>query len=316
VQSSLDSPVLLIIFNRPYTTRRVFEAIRKQRPGRLFIAADGPRVGCPEDAEKCLAARSVVNDVDWKCDLKTLFSEKNIGCGRGPANAISWFFTHVEEGIILEDDCLPSDDFFMFCRELLGRYRCDCRVMDIGGTNLLAEPFKRGEFSYHFSNHNMIWGWATWKRAWDLYDFEMKVYKKIRDAGYLNACFNSYHELDYFRWIFDKTVANIKTITWWDYQWEFARRINSGLTIVPRKNLVVNLGIGNHATHTRDPHGAGWDLKFEPLNFPLVHPDFVLADKKRDDAFFRTALTTGMSRFKSSVKKVMPKFVLDLRSSN
>ncbi len=314
VQLTSEIPVLFMIFNRPETTKQVFEAIRKEKPRRLFVAADGPRHNKPGEDEKCAEVRKIATAVDWECDVKTLFREKNLGCGRAPAGGISWFFEHVEEGIILEDDCLPSHDFFLFCAELLQRYRNDNRVMEIGGNNLLQNQSENDEYSYYFSNHNMIWGWATWRRAWKVYDFEMSLYKKIRDTEYLDTCFNSTHELNYFKWVFDKTIANIKNVSWWDYQWEFLRRINSGLTVVPQKNLVVNLGIGSNATHTKDPDGAGHGLKLENLDFPLKHPEFMLVDARRDKIFFINTFTTAISRIKASLKKVIPQFILDLRS--
>ena len=315
-KSVYNKPILLIIFNRPENTRRVFEAIRNERPRKLFIAADGPRCDHPDDHAKCLAARRIATAVDWKCDVKTFFNDSNAGCGRGPANAITWFFEHVEKGVILEDDCLASHDFFAFCNELLDRYSNDDRVMQIGGTNLNKAEIVADPFSYYFSNHNMIWGWATWKRAWKFYDFEMRSYKTMRDSPPFKTCFASNDELEFFRTIFDRTMASMSELSWWDYQWEFSRRINSGLTIVPKKNLVVNLGIGSDATHTTDPHGAGADLKFERLTFPLVHPEFMLADKIRDEAFFKHTLTTGLSRTKARIKKVVPQFLLDLRGKN
>ncbi|MBA4056200.1 MAG: nucleotide-diphospho-sugar transferase, partial [Marivirga sp.] len=162
----LETPVLLLIFNRPDTTRRVFEAIRKARPKRLFVAADGPRQHKPEDADRCAKARKIATDVDWECEVKTFFRDTNVGCGRGPSGGISWFFEHVDEGIILEDDCLPSPLFFRFCAELLERYRDDKRVMEIGGNTFMDEANRDKEYSYYFSSHNNIWGWATWKRAW------------------------------------------------------------------------------------------------------------------------------------------------------
>lgn len=310
--SVYDTPVLFIVFNRPDQTKRVFEAIREERPHKLFVAADGPRTAHPEDASRCLAARKIATAVDWECDLKVRFSDYNAGCGHGPANAISWFFDHVDEGVILEDDCLPSHDFFLFCSEMLEHYRSDKRIMEMGGTNLYGNVNNEDPYSYFFSRHNMIWGWATWKRAWKHYDFEMAFYSTIRSSRLFKNCFASHDELEFFRLTFDRTVANIDTVTWWDYQWEFARRINSGLTIVPKKNLVINLGIGRDATHTTDPLGAGSDLKFEKMNFPLVHPEFVLADSKRDEAFFKKTLTTGLSRAKARVKKLVPGFILDL----
>ncbi|WP_276372003.1 nucleotide-diphospho-sugar transferase [Chryseolinea sp. H1M3-3] len=313
-QSTSDVPVLFMIFNRAETTRKVFDAIRQEKPKRLFVAADGPRANKPGEAEKCEEVRKIATAVDWDCEVKTLFRSENLGCGRAPAGAITWFFEHVEEGIILEDDCLPSHDFFLYCAELLERYRNDNRIMEIGGNNFLDTAHKQLDYSYYFSNHNMIWGWATWRRAWKIYDFEMKLYNKVRDSEYLKSCFRSDYELDYFKWIFDKTVGAIQNVTWWDYQWEFIRRINSGLTIIPQKNLVVNLGLGTDATHTLDPNGAGHNLKLEPLSFPLKHPEFVVPDVKKDDSFFRNTFTTGLSRIKWSLKKVIPNFILDLRS--
>ena len=314
VQSTSEIPVLFMIFNRPETTKRVFETIRNERPYRLFVAADGPRPNKPDEAEKCAEARKIATAVDWECEIKTLFREENLGCGSAPARAITWFFENVEEGIILEDDCLPSHDFYLFCAMLLERYRYDHRIMEIGGNNFLSDSISNEESSYYFSNHNMIWGWATWRRAWQHYDFEMKLYKKVRDTPHMDSCFHSFYELNYFKWVFDKTVDTIDKVTWWDYQWEFMRRINSGLVIVPKKNLVINLGLGTNATHTTDPQGAGVNLKLEEMDFPLIHPDFVLADIKRDDLFFKTIFTTRVSRIKANVKKVVPKFMLDFRS--
>jgi hypothetical protein len=314
VQSASDIPVLFMIFNRPETTKRVFETIRNEKPHRLFVAADGPRSNHPGEAEKCAEARKIATTVDWECEVKTLFREENLGCGTAPAQAITWFFENVEAGIILEDDCLPSHDFYIFCGTLLEHYRHDHRIMEIGGNNFLSDSMSDQDPSYYFSNHNMIWGWATWKRAWQHYDFKMSLYKKVRDSHYMDSCFHSYYELNYFKWVFDKTTDTMDKVTWWDYQWEFMRRINSGLVIVPKKNLVINLGLGINATHTTDPQGAGVNLKLEKMDFPLIHPDFILADIKRDNLFFKTIFTSRVSRIKASVKKVIPKFMLNFRS--
>ncbi|HKZ36424.1 MAG TPA: hypothetical protein VJ184_02160, partial [Chryseolinea sp.] len=156
VQSTSDIPVLFMIFNRPETTKRVFESIRNERPHRLFVAADGPRPNKPGEAEMCAEARKIATAVDWECEVKTLFREENLGCGRAPARAITWFFENVERGIILEDDCLPSHDFYLFCSILLERYRYDSRIMEIGGNNFLSDSMSDQEPSYYFSNHNMI----------------------------------------------------------------------------------------------------------------------------------------------------------------
>jgi hypothetical protein len=313
ILSTSDIPVLFIIFNRPESTKRVFEAIRKEKPRKLFVAADGARGNAIGEAQKCDEARRIATAVDWECDIKTLFRDRNLGCGKGPAGAITWFFENVEEGIILEDDCLPSHDFFVFCATLLDRYRHDTRIMEIGGTCFLTQPFDDDRTSYYFSNHNMIWGWATWRRAWKLYDFKMSFYNKLKGSQYLKNSFHSAYERDYFTYIFDTTVATVENVSWWDYQWEFIRRLHSGLVIVPKKNLVINLGLGPEATHTTDPRGAGYNLKLEEMDFPLIHPEFVAPDLKRDSLFFKTIFTTRLSRFKTNVKKVIPNFMIRLR---
>ena len=231
----LTTPILFLIFNRPVVTKQVFEAIRAMKPTKLYVAADGPRPGVHDEIENCRMAREAATAIDWQCDVKTLFREENLGCGRGVSSAITWFFKQEEEGIILEDDCYPSADFFPFCVELLDRYRNDKRIMAITGTNLVPERLRSNEYSYAFSNHNNIWGWASWRRAWDLYDYEMSNYAKIKELGYLKNNFSSQYEHDYFEWVFERTYL-IPSITW-DYQWEFVRRINSGLTIQPQKNF-------------------------------------------------------------------------------
>jgi len=299
-----NTPVLFLVFNRPSTTRRVFEAIKNAKPRRLYIAADGPRYHKKGEAEKCLEVRSIVLDVDWECEVHTLFRDENLGCGEGVSSAITWFFDHEPEGIILEDDCLPSADFFPYCSELLERYRDDKRIMGISGTNLVPDHVRNDNYSYSFSNHNNIWGWATWKRAWDLYDYEMTQYKKVIRKGYLNSSFSSTYESDYFLWVFERTFL-IPSITW-DYQWEFVRRINSGLTIMPKRNMISNLGFGEDATHTTDTEDPSSQLSHQKLAFPLKHPEYVMVDTNADRIAFINHHTNTRSRVKSIIKSWLP----------
>jgi hypothetical protein len=303
----LTTPILFLIFNRPVVTKQVFEAIRAMKPTKLYVAADGPRPGVHDEIENCRMAREAATAIDWQCDVKTLFREENLGCGRGVSSAITWFFKQEEEGIILEDDCYPSADFFPFCVELLDRYRNDKRIMAITGTNLVPERLRSNEYSYAFSNHNNIWGWASWRRAWDLYDYEMSNYAKIKELGYLKNNFSSQYEHDYFEWVFERTYL-IPSITW-DYQWEFVRRINSGLTIQPQKNLISNLGFGHDATHTKNPSDKSSKLKLETLEFPLRHPEYVLVDTEADKIAFIEHNTNLSTRIKSTVKSLLPRSV-------
>lgn len=278
--------VLLIIFNRVDTTKRVFEAIKKARPPRLYIAADGPRPNIESDKIKCAEAREIVSEVDWDCEVKTLFQSENLNCGKAPSTAMSWFFDQEEQGIILEDDCLPSQTFFRYCQELLSKYRDDSRVMHIGGNNFLGGWHNDPDYSYYFSRSGHIWGWATWRRAWQKFDFDILLYKKLKEKGFFENFFLNPFEKMYRLRKFDKTVANRGKVDWWDYQWDFARYANSGLAIVPKINLVKNLGFGQDATHTVTGTEDMTSLEAMEMEFPLRHPAFVIRDIESDKKYF------------------------------
>lgn len=286
-----NTPVLLIIFNRADTTKLVFEAIRKARPPRLYVAADGPRPHVAADQQKCAEARKIVERVDWPCEVKTLFHDKNLNCGKAPSTAMSWFFENEEQGIILEDDCLPSQSFFRYCQELLGKYKDDSRVMHIGGNNFLGGWRNDPDYSYYFSRSGHIWGWATWRRAWQTFDFDILLYTKLKQKGFFDHFFLNRLEKVYRLRKFDKTVANRGKVDWWDYQWDFARFSNSGLAIVPGKNLVKNLGFGEGATHTVNGSGEFNKLEAQELNFPLQHPPFIIRDIESDKKYFKRFIT-------------------------
>lgn len=282
----LKTAVLLIIFNRPETTKIVFDAIRKVKPTRLYIAADGPRPNVIADSTKCKEARDIVNKIDWKCEVKTLLREENLNCGVGPSSAFTWFFAHEEEGIILEDDCLPSQSFFWFCQELLERYRHDKRIMHIGGNNFLNGWQKDHDYSYYFSRSGHIWGWATWRRAWNMFDYNIGLYRELKEKEFFNDFFLNHFEKFYRLRKFDKTSNNTQ-IDWWDYQWDFARYINSGLAIVPQFNLVKNLGFGEDATHTQDINSKSAKMEAMEIDLPLKHPPFMIRDITSDKKYFK-----------------------------
>ena len=298
-------PVLFAIFNRPSTTEIVFEEIRKAKPSKLFIAADGPREHKPGESEKCEAARAIVSKIDWECEVKTLFRDENLGCGQAISGAISWFFEHVEEGIILEDDTKPAPDFFRFCADMLEHYRNDDRVMAISGSSLPNRFTKNSPYSYFFSDWDHIWGWATWKRAWKYYDYSMKRYPEVVEKGLLVSNYTSVYEKYYMEHLLHKAYYENDKVTWWDIQWGFARKINSGLVAVPTKNLVINVGFGSEATNTID--GSQWnEMKIEQMEFPLKHPEFVIRDKAIDDEVFRKYSTTAFSRLRSRIRYITP----------
>lgn len=239
------TPVAFFIFNRPDLTQRVFTAIAAHRPPRLFVVADGPR--CDVEAGMCEQARAVLNQINWPCELETNFSVTNLGCKRRVSSGLDWVFSRVDEAIILEDDCLPHADFFSFCHEMLERYRENDRVMSISGD--CFAPFGEITTDYLFSRYVHIWGWATWRRAWQHYDVEMKMWPRYKRK--MNKYFTSTNEARYWTMMFNEVASG--RLDTWDVQWQFACLINQGLSIVPRSNLISNLGFRHDATHTKNP---------------------------------------------------------------
>ncbi len=275
----MKTPVALIIFNRPDTTAKVFEAIRQAKPPQLLVVADGARSDRPEEAEKCLAARAIIESVDWECEVLTNYSDVNLGCKQRVSSGLDWVFANVEEAIILEDDCLPDPSFFPFCEELLNYYRHDQRIMVISGDNFQFGN-KRTNDSYYFSRYNHCWGWASWRRAWQHYDVEMKLWPKIRDENWLQSIFKESRSINYWREILQATYEG--EINTWDYQWTFACWLQNGLTVLPNINLISNIGFGADSTHTEQVDNSFANLPVENMSFPLDHPQFIIRDTQAD----------------------------------
>lgn len=273
------SAVLFIVFNRPNTTFRVFEKIKEARPGKLYIAADGPRSSNTLDLERCSEARSVIDLIDWPCEAKTLFRKDNLGCKYGVASAIDWFFENEEEGIILEDDCLPGNDFFRFCDLMLQRYREDTRIRHITGCNLQYGR-KWGSASYYFSNNVHVWGWATWKRVWQQYDVELTNYNEDEIEEQFSKIFAEPLLVESWTEIFLKMKRN--EIDTWDYQLGIANFFNNGLCIIPNSNLISNIGFGPDGTHTFSESDRNSNLPVESLPEIISHPKFILPEKEAD----------------------------------
>ena len=242
---SLSTPIAFIIFNRPDLTEIVFEAIRQAKPKKLLVVADGPRF--PQEVEKCEKSRSVIQKIDWECELLTNYSEINLGCKLRVSSGLDWVFSEVEEAIILEDDCVPAPSFFNFCETLLARYRQDERIMMISGDNF-QKGHKRTDYSYYFSKYAHIWGWASWQRAWQHYDVEMKTWPEYNKLGMIDSFCENKYEKKYWTDIFNLTFDG--SINTWDYQWTYACWSQNGLSILPKANLVSNIGFRSDATHT------------------------------------------------------------------
>ena len=265
-----------VIFNRPDKAKKVFKKIQEIKPKQLFIAADGPRKNKPEDVELCKQTREILNGINWDCELKTLLREENVGCKKGPADAISWFFEHVEEGIILEDDCLPSDSFFHFCKKLLEKYRYDTRIMHISGSKLL--PDYENPDSYYFSRLAPVWGWATWKRAWQLMDLHLTNFEEFKQRNILkDKVRNKYHRQDWINNFQEAKDGN----SIWDFLWQYTLFIQNGLSIVSSKNLILNIGFDGQATHTSKPPHYYDQMKLDTLTEnKLKHPNFIYRDEE------------------------------------
>ena len=243
-----DVPILFLVFNRPDLTEAVMRRLAEVRPRRLFVAADGPRADREGEADACERTRHVASQPDWPCEVTTLFRDENLGCGRAVSDAISWFFEHVEEGIILEDDCLPDPTFFEFCAFHLHRYRDDPRVGTVSG-NFFLPPSLRLERPYFFSRYAQIWGWATWRRTWERYHFDLSFCPEEEWRRALETACPNPLESRYW-WQIIRALLT-KTIDTWDYQLMAASFRESWLHVTPSVNLVRNLGYRADATHTR-----------------------------------------------------------------
>jgi hypothetical protein len=272
-----DTPILFVIFRRLDTTKEVFSAIRQIKPSRLFIAADGPRVTIPTETEQCNSVRKyVLDNIDWDCEVKTLFRDENIGCGKSVSGAITWFFENVEQGIILEDDCVPSISFFMYCEELLEKYKDNDFIYHITGHNPLGST--KSKYSYYFDRIEHMWGWATWRRAWNKYEYDIKGLGNFIKEKEINKIVRRKCDRKYWLNIF-KLMEEHKIDTW-DYQWTYVIFKNKGFCINPSKNLISNIGFGPDATHTNDVNSIYSNQpRYDDL-FTIKHPRCIEIDTR------------------------------------
>jgi len=270
-----NTPILFLIFNRPSTTARVFSQIQKMKPSKFYIAADGPRDH--KEKEICEQVRDMVVAIDWECDVFKIFRDENLGCAKAISEAISWFFELEPEGIILEDDCLPSDSFFGFCSAMLERYRDDERIGHINGSNY-QNGIIRGDGSYYFSTLTHVWGWAGWRRVWK--DYQLRPasfiqFEKMRRIEQMPA-----HAPFKDIWLHNFRVHCVGTASSWDYQYSYLNLINHRLTVIPNTNLISNIGCSDNPTHFIQDHPLA-DVPLCEME-EIVHPSFFIADIEAD----------------------------------
>jgi hypothetical protein len=285
INYKVQSPILLLVFNRPDTTLQVYNRIKQVKPKKLYIAADGPRQSVASDKNLCDETRKIFSNIEWECDVYRLFNETNKGCKVSVAEAITWFFDNEEEGIILEDDCLPAESFFYFCDTMLDKYRFDNRICTVTGSNMQSGN-KWGDASYYFSQFSNIWGWATWKRFWKNYDPFLAKYKEEDVIAQLPKIFDDMFLREIWLEIFRKIKSN--KIDTWDYQLQFLTFFENGLCVTPNVNFISNIGFREDATHTNNPqhHAHHANLPTAEIT-EILHPLFFLPEKDADYFFLK-----------------------------
>lgn len=283
-QKQYKIPILFVIFNRVDIAKKAFAQIKNICPQVLYIACDGARNDKDGEAELVKNTReAILSEIDWQCDVRTLFQEKNLGCGKGVFTAIDWFFSNVEYGIVLEDDCIANESFFQFMAELLPRYQYDQRIGMVAGTNPIK--LQGYPYSYLFSRYKSCWGWGSWKRAWAHMDLTMKWRQEDPESILANA---GYRGKDLSGWKYKLKCIDCDYVSAWDWQWYFALSAQNQLCIYPRVNLISNIGNDEHATHT------SWAQITIPscnLETPLVPPIYVVPYEPFEKAFYRDANT-------------------------
>ncbi len=309
----METPVLFIIFNRKEIALRTLQEIRKAKPSKLYIAGDGPRLSKTGESEVVNETRqAIIDSIDWNCIVKTQFQDENLGCGPGVYSAINWFFENEEEGIILEDDCVPLPGFFKFSTELLLKYRIDERIAGITGFNPLRKQVV--DNSYCFSKYMENWGWATWRRAWQRMDIGMNWLGTSQEGDIISNA--GYFGKDVENWRHGISLIHSEKISAWDVQWSFTVAAQNQLTIYPKYNLISNIGVGEQATHTGELSPL-LNFKVEKdLEFPLNHPNYVVPNLQFDKAIYqqRNHLLARLARYfpeniKRTAKKALGKVI-------
>lgn len=276
VASFPESPVALLVFNRPEHTRKVFQRLREIKPKRLFIIADGPR--SDKERELCSEVRKITEEIDWDCEVERKYSEVNMGCDPCSTAGLDWILSKVDRVIFLEDDGLAHPDFFPYCSELLERYKDDERIMMISGDNFQQHnPSFACPESYYFTQIPYMHGFAVWRRSWRLYDEKMTAWPEVKRRGLLTSTFRDYAVRAHFSYKFDQYFSN--KLTNWDGKWLFAFTLNRGVSICPRVNLVTNIGYGPGATNSTNADDWKANLPSGPLTRPFIHPNGIRIDE-------------------------------------
>jgi hypothetical protein len=267
----MEAAVVLFIFNRPHVTQKLLEVVSQVKPKKIFVIADGPRDDHFDEEKQCTITRETINQIDWECEIVRNYSQINLGCAKRIASGLDWVFEQVDRAIILEDDCMPDKSFFQFCEELLEKYRDDTRIFSITGQNIQAGK-NSTEHSYYFSRYSHCWGWATWKRSWKYFDFEIPSWSDAKKHKALETIFEDKYAA--YRWLelIERTIAG--EIDSWAYRWSLCCMLQHALHIIPNQNLVSNIGFGLGSTNTHSRESRLANIPAMPIQFPLIHPPY------------------------------------------
>ena len=298
-------PILFVFFRRKEVALKSFEQIKIIKPKKLYLACDGAREDVAGEKEDVDATRqAILEAIDWSCDVHTLFQNQNLGCGMGVYTAINWLFTCEEQGIILEDDCIANNSFFIYVEELLAKFANDSRIGMIAGTNQI-EQYKM-PYSYCFSKYAACWGWATWKRAWSNMDIDMTFLKAQQSDVLANR---GYHGKENGRWKYQIGMIKKERVSAWDWQWYFSLATQNQLCIFPKRNLISNIGNDAKATHTSY---SDIYIKSHEMDFPLIHPQYVMPDNYFDRHFYYADNSWGAiikRNIPYTIKQIIKKYV-------
>lgn len=291
-----NTPIVVIIYNRKQALKKLIAVLRNIAPTRIFIIADGPKAG---EEKKVLEARSVIDEIDWIAKIEKIYSPTNMGLKDRIKSGLDKVFAKVETAIIIEDDCIPSQQFFYFCEELLHKYKDEKKILSISGDNFLKRKISIKD-SYYFSRFFHSWGWATWKRAWSLYDEQLNEWPQQKKDAWLEKLDFSKRERVYWSNILD--LVKDDRIKSWAYRWSYTHFKLGGLSIVPAKNLVQNVGFGEEATNTKLGRRSLSQIA-ENLRFPLTHPDKIERNKDADEYTGKTLYATTKNCIVVQIKK-------------
>lgn len=297
-----QTAVLFLVFNRPETTKQVFEAIRQAKPPRLYVAADGPRASREGEFERVVQVRQIATAVDWPCEVKTLFRDGNLGCKKAVSEAITWFFEYETQGIILEDDCLPTQSFFTYCEQLLDRYKYNDDVYIISGDGRVASGLRfSADPDYVYCKYPLIWGWATWRRVWEKYDVNISEWPATK-----NTIINKISKINRSKDFWLKTFNNLHEgrIDTWDYQLTYLLIKDDALAVIPTKNQIKNIGFGEDATHTFDSNSSAANVETVSFEHPVIICDPSPSDVEKINNYYDMYQFTEQPLIKRLILKI------------